>query len=49
MAVSETPVDEQAAAGRERRPAIVAVDDEPAVLAAVSRELPGVAGCGTIP
>jgi thioredoxin reductase (NADPH) len=32
-------VDEQEANGRRRRPAIVAVDDEPAVLAAVARDL----------
>src|SRR3954447_26141269 len=31
--------DERAAGERERRPAIVAVDDEPAVLAAVARDL----------
>src|SRR3954463_778545 len=40
MAITETRAPEAEAEGRrERRPAIVAVDDEPAVLAAVARDL----------
>src|SRR3954464_7805169 len=40
MAITETRAPEaEAEARRERRPAIVAVDDEPAVLAAVARDL----------
>src|SRR3954470_4372981 len=40
MAITETRAPEaEAAPRRERRPAIVAVDDEPAVLAAVARDL----------
>ncbi|MDX6726574.1 MAG: thioredoxin reductase [Baekduia sp.] len=37
--IVETPVRDEAAPRRPRRPAIVAVDDEPAVLAAVARDL----------
>jgi thioredoxin reductase (NADPH) len=37
--IAEAPVDQQAADAQRRRPAIIAVDDEPAVLAAVARDL----------
>jgi thioredoxin reductase (NADPH) len=37
--IAEAPIDQQSAETQRRRPAIVAVDDEPAVLAAVARDL----------
>jgi thioredoxin reductase (NADPH) len=37
--IAEAPIEQQAADAQRRRPAIIAVDDEPAVLAAVARDL----------
>jgi thioredoxin reductase (NADPH) len=37
--IAEAPIDQQSAENQRRRPAIIAVDDEPAVLAAVARDL----------
>src|SRR5947199_9920369 len=37
--IAEAPIEQEAAEAQRRRPAIIAVDDEPAVLAAVSRDL----------
>jgi thioredoxin reductase (NADPH) len=37
--IAEAPIEQQTAEPQRRRPAIVAVDDEPAVLAAVARDL----------
>src|SRR5436305_7254964 len=37
--IAEAPIEQEAAEAQRRRPAIIAVDDEPAVLAAVARDL----------